>query len=183
MTDGRPRLTPGRVIDNPFSGERIVILQSGADTHGQLLSFDLFLPPGGHVPATHVHPIQQERFTVLEGQMRLRVGGRSILANPGQTIVVEPGTVHWFGNVGPRTALARVEVRPALRTEELFERSGAIGAYRPWSGITVPRLPELALVLLDFQGELAVPTLPAFLVRLFLQPFAWLARRSSGSRA
>ncbi|MBO0706281.1 MAG: hypothetical protein J2P39_13235, partial [Candidatus Dormibacteraeota bacterium] len=56
----------GRVIENPVSGERIVIRRSGAETGGALLAFDLFLPPGAHVPAGHVHPEQEERFTVLE---------------------------------------------------------------------------------------------------------------------
>src|SRR5712691_9159472 len=118
----------GHVIDNTISGERIVIRQSSADTFGRLLSFDLFLPPGGHVPATHAHPVQEERFTVVAGQMRFRIGRRSILASPGDTVVVKPGTAHWFGNAATSTAVARVEIRPALRMEELLVRTGAIGA-------------------------------------------------------
>jgi hypothetical protein len=41
----------GRVIHNPISGERIVVRASGTQTDGRLFAFDLFLPPGGHVPA------------------------------------------------------------------------------------------------------------------------------------
>src|SRR4030081_3304155 len=108
----------GQVIDNPITGERIVIRQSGADTDGRLLAFDLFLPPGGHVPATHAHPVQQERFTVVTGQLRFRVGQRTLLASPGETVVVEPGTAHWFGNAAAITTVARVEIRPALRMQE-----------------------------------------------------------------
>src|SRR5258707_476359 len=118
----------GHVIDNPISGERIVVRQSSAETDGQLLAFDLFLPPGGHVPATHAHSVQEERFTVVAGQMRFQIGRRSRLAGPGDTMLVKPGTAHWFGNVGPDAAVAHVEIRPALRMEELLERSGAIGA-------------------------------------------------------
>jgi hypothetical protein len=57
--------TAKRVIENPISGERIVIRESGAQTGGRLLSFDLHLPTGAHVPAGHVHPSQEERFTVV----------------------------------------------------------------------------------------------------------------------
>jgi quercetin dioxygenase-like cupin family protein len=173
----------GRVIDNPISGERIVVRQSGADTDGQLLAFDLFLPPGGHVPGTHAHPVQEERFTVVTGQMRFQIGRSSRLAGPGDTMVVEPGTAHWFGNVGPDTAVARVEIRPALRMEELLERSGAIGAGASSPSKLVPRLADLALVLLEFEHELAAPRIPAGLLRLLLLPFAWLARRRSSVRA
>ncbi len=120
----RPSVAPigeGRVIDNPISGERIVIRESGAQNGGRLLAFDLFLPAGGHVPARHVHPLQEERFTVLSGRMRFRIGRRTVLASPGQTVVVPAGAAHWFGNAGPEVSRAGVEVRPALRMEELFE--------------------------------------------------------------
>jgi quercetin dioxygenase-like cupin family protein len=183
MADRCPAQASGHVIHNAISGERIVIRQSGADTQGQLLAFDLFLPPGGHVPATHAHPVQQERFTVVAGQMQFRLGHRTVLAGPGESVLVEPGTAHWFGNVGRQIAQARVEVRPALRMEELLERTGAMRGGRVWFGQVVPRLTDLALVLLEFECELAVPRLPAFLVRLMLQPFAWMARRRASVRA
>ena len=117
----------GRVIDNAVSGERIVIRKSGAQTGGRMLAFDLFLPPGGHVPAGHVHPVQEERFTVVAGRMRFRLGGRTIVASPGETVCVPPGTPHWFGNAGADVALTRVTVRPALRMEELLHRTGLLG--------------------------------------------------------
>ena len=183
MTDEHAGLAGGRVIDNPTSGERIVIRHSGADTDGRLLAFDLFLPPGGHVPATHAHPVQEERFIVLAGQLRFQLGQRTILASPGDTVVVHPGAAHWFGNVGQGTAVAQVEIRPALRMQELLERSGALGVGGSSPRAIAPHLPDLALVLLEFQRELAVPGVPAVLLRLVLQPFAWLARRRGGVRA
>src|SRR5690349_10115311 len=111
---------PRRVISNPISGEQIVIHTSGAETNGKLLVFDVFLPPGKHVPSRHTHPIQEERFTILAGTMRFRLGWRGILAATGDMIVIPPGVAHWFGNAGPGVVHARVEVRPALRMEELF---------------------------------------------------------------
>lgn len=167
----------GHVIDNPISGERIIIRQSGAQTGGKLLAFDLFLPPGGHVPARHVHPVQEEHFTVVTGQMRFRLGRRTILANPGDRVLIPSGTAHWFGNAGEGVSHARVEVRPALHMEELFETAAAVGMAGSPSGIRLPRPTDLALFLIEFQRELAVPDLPPFLVRAILAPLAWLGRR------
>jgi len=150
-----------RVIENPISGERIVVRQTAAETGGQLFVFDLFLPPGAHVPARHAHPIQEEQFTVLAGRMRFRLGRHIIEAGPGETVVVPVGKAHWFGNAGAEVSQARVEVRPALRTEELS---------------------DLARVLLEFEREVSVPNVPPFLVRGFLAPLAWLARRRAGGR-
>lgn len=167
----------GRVLENPVSGERIIIRESGAQTGGRLLVFDHFLPPGGHVPAGHVHPVQEERFTVLEGRMRFRLGGRTILATPGDSVVVPPGAAHWFGNAGSGVSHARVEVRPALRMEELFEATEAMGRAGRFPGTQLPRLTDLALLMVEFQRELAVPRLPVTLLRALLGPLAWLGRR------
>jgi quercetin dioxygenase-like cupin family protein len=167
----------GRVIVNPISGERIVIRQSGAETGGKLLSFDLFLPPGGHVPAGHVHPVQEERFTVISGLMRFRLGRQTILARPGETVLIPAGKAHWFGAAGAQVAHARVEVRPALRMEEFFAENETLSLAGRLGGTRLPRLSDLARILLEFQREVAVPYAPAFLVRALLAPLAWLGRR------
>jgi quercetin dioxygenase-like cupin family protein len=180
---GRRPPVDGRVIDNQISGERIVIRESGEHNGGRLLAFDLFLPPGGHVPARHVHPVQEERFTVVAGRMRFRLGRRSILASPGETVLVPAGAAHWFGNAGPEVSHARVEVRPALRTEDLFDATEAMGRRGHLPGTRLPRPSDLALVLLEFQRELAVPNAPPFLVRALLAPLAWLARRRARENA
>ena len=171
------RVHADRVIVNPASGERIVIRTGGAETGGRLLAFDLYLPPGTHVPARHVHPVQTERFAVTAGRMRFTLGRRTVLAGPGETVVVPPGVPHWFGNAGSETAQARVEVRPALRMEELLAASEGLGEPRRFLGVSVPRLSELALFMLEFQRELAVPDVPAFLVRAVLTPLARVGRR------
>ncbi len=160
-----------RVIDNPRSGERIVICQSGSETNGQLLAFELFLQPGAHVPAGHSHPRQEERFTVRTGHVRFRVGRQRIVGGPGMSVCVPAGTAHWFGNDGPDAAQLCVEVRPALRMEELLatsvQRASACNAW--WSkGV------GLALMLFDFRTELGVPYLPARLLMALLTPLAWL---------
>jgi quercetin dioxygenase-like cupin family protein len=173
----------GRVIENPISGERIVIQKTGADTDGTVLAFDLFLPPGGHVPAGHVHPEQEERFTVVSGEMRFRLGGRDLMAGPGDTVVITAGQPHWFGNSGSEVSHAQVEVRPALRMEEMFEATEAISLAGHFPGTRLPRLSDLALVLLEFRRELAVPNLPPSVVTAVLSPLAWWARlRGRGSR-
>ena len=174
MTTSMEPLVAGRVLENPVSGERIVILQSGSQTGGELLVFDLFLPPGGHVPAQHVHPVQEERFTVLDGQMRFRLGGRTILSGAGESVVVPPGTPHWFGNAGPGVSHARVEVRPALRMEDMFE---ATATMRHIPGTRLPRPSDLAYVITEFQRELSVPRVPARVAKAVLAPLAWIGRR------
>ena len=51
-------------------------------------------------------------LAIAEGLDRL--GWRTVLAKPGDTVTVPRGVAHWFGNAGPGESRARVEVRPAL---------------------------------------------------------------------
>jgi quercetin dioxygenase-like cupin family protein len=166
-----------RVIENPVSGERIVIRETQDHEAGSVLVFDLYLPPGGHVPAGHAHPEQEETFTVIAGRFRFRLGRRTVLAGPGATIVIPSGQAHWFGNAGDDIAHARVEVRPALRMEEFFEMTEAISRAGHFPGSRMPRLSDTALMLLEFRNEVAIPVVPSFLVTAMLGPLAWIARR------
>ena len=150
------------------------------DSVETLLVFDLFLPPGKHVPSRHTHPIQEERFTILAGTMGFRLGWHRILATPSDTIVVPPGVAHWFGNAGAEVVHARVEVRPALRTEALFATVAAIEAgEHPANHHWVRQLPAFARLLIEFQHEVAVPDLAAWLVRPLLAVIARLGQRSA----
>jgi len=163
----------GRVIENRATGERIVVRASGRTTAGAVFAFDLFLAPRGHVPARHAHPGQEERFTVVSGRLRLRVGGRLLVAGPGETVVVPPGTGHWFANPGPAVVHARVEVRPALHLEDLFVRAGEIEA----RGLgPLARLSDLAAMLLAFPDEITVPGVPGAVMRAGLTAMAALGR-------
>lgn len=104
----------GQIIQNPVSGERIEFLRTAADSDGELLEFELELSPDGRVPGAHVHPEQEERFHVLEGTMKFRLGMRTIVAEAGDSVVVPAGRVHKFANGGDGRARARVQVVPAL---------------------------------------------------------------------
>jgi mannose-6-phosphate isomerase-like protein (cupin superfamily) len=164
------------VIVNPLSGERITMLAAAAD--GGVLDWELMLAQGGRVPSSHAHPAQEERFTVLEGRMRFRVGGRRIIAGPGQTVVVPPGTVHHFANVSGRPARVAVRTSPALRMQALLETAAALAREQHAAARRLPSPADLALFMRDFEREVRAPYLPAALVRAVTRPAAWLARRS-----
>jgi quercetin dioxygenase-like cupin family protein len=168
---------PGQVLDNPISGERITFRRTSADTDGELLAIDLELSPDGHVPRAHVHPSQEERFEVVKGTMRFQRGVRIITARAGDTVVVPPGTVHRFENSGDGPAHARVEVRPALRMEELFETAVALAQEGRTTAGGTPHPLDLALFMLEFDAEVRAPFVPAGFVRAAMAPLAWLARR------
>ena len=174
--------TPGgHVIENPLSGERITIGASRPD--GSVLDWELVLAPGGRVPSSHAHPRQEECFTVLAGQMRFRVGWRRVIAGPGDTVRVPPGTVHHFANAGGQPARVAVRTSPALSMRELLETAAAMATEQHAAARRLPRPLELALFMRDFEREVRAPYLPAALVGAVVRPLAWLARRrGAGAR-
>jgi quercetin dioxygenase-like cupin family protein len=169
--------TGQQVIINPLSGERITILATSEQTGGQVLEWELVLAPGGRVPSSHAHPGQEERFTVVEGEMRFRVAGRRVIAGPGAEVRVPPGTVHHFANAGPVPARVAVQTSPALSMQELLETAAALAQDQHAAARRLPRLLDLALFMRDFEREVRAPYLPVALVRAVIRPAAWLARR------
>jgi quercetin dioxygenase-like cupin family protein len=163
-------------IINPLSGERITILASQTD--GSVLDWELVLAPGGRVPSSHAHPEQEERFTVLEGRMRFRIGGRRITAGQGQTVTVPPGTVHHFANASDQPARVAVQTRPALGMQALLETAASLAQEQHAAARRRPRPVDLVLFMRDFEQEVRAPYLPSALVRAVTRPAAWLARRS-----
>jgi mannose-6-phosphate isomerase-like protein (cupin superfamily) len=166
----------GQILSNPVSGETIEFVQTASDTNGELLAVDLTLTSDGRVPGTHVHPEQEERFEVRSGRMKFKLGFKTIIAGPGETVVVPAGKSHRFSNAGLEDAHVRVEVRPALRMEELFETTAALAEEGRVMRSGMPKPVELALFIREYAREVRAPFPPAWAVRAATAPLAGLGR-------
>jgi quercetin dioxygenase-like cupin family protein len=171
-------ITPGQTLENPVTGERFTFTHTAASTGGELLAFDFALRPGGAVPIPHVHPIQTERFEVVDGLMRFRVGLRKRIAGPGDVVEVASGVAHSFANAGPDEARLRVEVRPALAMEDMFAEVVEMARAGRMTRRGLPRSPlELAVLARKYDQEAHAPLLGLRLQRVLLAPLVFLARR------
>jgi quercetin dioxygenase-like cupin family protein len=176
-------IAPGQTLENPVTGERFTFLETAATTAGQLLSFELALRAAGAVPIPHVHPIQTERFEVVEGRVRFRLGLRTIVAGPGEVVQVAPGLMHAFANVGDGEARVRVEVRPALKMETMFAEVVAMARAGRMTRRGMPRnLLDLALLARTYDLEAHAPFISLGLQRRLLAPLVFLARARRGGR-
>jgi quercetin dioxygenase-like cupin family protein len=166
----------GQVLDNPIGGERFIFHQTADDTAGALLAFDLVVSPDGRVPGGHIHPVQQESFEVLSGTMKFRKGPRTVVARPGDTVVVPPGAFHQFANAGDEPSVVRVRVEPALRMEQLYETAAALASEGRTLRSGMPKPLDLAVFMRELEQEVRAPVAPG-LVRAVLAPLAWVAAR------
>jgi quercetin dioxygenase-like cupin family protein len=177
-------IRPGDTIANPVTGERFTFTETAASSGGELLAFDFALAPGGKVPVPHVHPIQTERFEVVSGQVRFRLGLRTFVAGPGDIIVAPPGVAHGFANTGEGEARMRVEVRPALAMEEMFEEVVALAEAGKMTLRGLPRnVLTLASLARRYDQEAHAPLLNVAVQRLLLAPLVWLSRQRLQHRA
>ncbi len=176
-------ITPGQTLENPITGERFTFTATAATTNGELLAFDFALRPGGAVPIPHVHPIQTERFEVVEGEMRFRIGLRTVIAQAGDVIEVAPGVAHSFANAGDGEAKLRVEVRPALAMEEMFAEVIAMAKAGRMNRRGMPRnVFELAALARKYDQEAHAPLMSVGVQRALLAPLVWSTKHPRAGR-
>ena len=128
-----------------------------------------------------MHPIQTERFEMLGGTMRFRVGLRHVAATAGDVVEIEPGVLHGFANAGDDEVRVRVTCTPALNMEEMFGEVVDMAEAGRMGRRGVPRnLLVLALLARTYDAEAHAAFLGRRLQRIVLAPLVALARRRAG---
>jgi quercetin dioxygenase-like cupin family protein len=170
-----------RPFFNPATGEWITYTVIAQDNHGQLVRFTWRSIPGG-VITEHIHPHQEERFTILAGEAHFTLNGQERTAGAGETIVVPAGVPHSEGNPGPDEIEGIVELRPALRAKELHEAFAGLVADGKTTPRGAPRNPlQLGATFWHFRHESRVTSPPIWAQNLMLPPLWALAKASASA--
>jgi quercetin dioxygenase-like cupin family protein len=116
------RLVPevGTELANPVSGTRTVFRATSTSTSGAHVEVEQTYPPHSARPPRHLHPAQDEHFTVVSGSLHAVLGEVEHDLLPGEQLDVLRGTPHrmWATAEGPTVVIWRIS--PALRTDQLF---------------------------------------------------------------
>ncbi len=136
----------GEEIYNPVQGDWVVFRETARDTGGELLSAELIVSPKAAGPPAHVHPLQEERFEVLSGIIRARLGNQESSLPEGERMTVAPGTPHTWWNDGEEEARVSLELRPALNSEVGFETIYGLARDGKTDENGVPNLLQLAVI-------------------------------------
>ncbi len=165
-----------RPFFNPATGEHIQFTAVGEDNRGELVRFNWRSVPGG-VITEHIHPHQEERFTITAGQARFTLNGEEHLAAAGQTVVVPAGVPHSEGNTGTADIEGVVELRPALKTKEFHEAVAGLVADGNTTPRGAPKNPlQLGATFWHFRHESRATSPPIWFQNLMLPPLAALAK-------
>jgi mannose-6-phosphate isomerase-like protein (cupin superfamily) len=143
---------------NPISRERFVWRNTAQSTNGEFCEFDLHLGEGAIVPAAHLHPLQQERFEVKTGSIRLTTAGQEELLGVGDVRTVAAGVVHTWGNAANGETVVAVRLTPALRSEAFFASFCKLARDGHANGKGMPRNPlRLAILAHEYRQVVRAP--------------------------
>jgi quercetin dioxygenase-like cupin family protein len=166
----------GDMIENAVTGERLRFHRTSAETNGELVVVETFVQPGGQVAAAHAHPLQQERFVVVEGSVGFKRGREKLVAGPGDEVVVEAGTAHKFWNAGDTEARFFCEIRPALQFERLIETMFGLAVDGKTNKKGMPPPLRLAPIAKAHFDDVRLPVVPAWMQRSALAMGAPIGR-------
>jgi mannose-6-phosphate isomerase-like protein (cupin superfamily) len=158
----------GDQIENPVTGERIVFHETSAETNGERVVFETIVQPGGFVASAHLHPLQTERFEVLEGTLAMRRGKETVELGAGETVVVEPGTPHKFWNAGDGAVRFVCTVTPAVQFERLIATMYSLAAAGKTNRKGMPNPIRLAVIANHHFDDVRLPVVPHKLQKLAL---------------
>lgn len=103
-------LGPGEGKTIRVPGHPITYKAVSADTGGAYSLLEATITGDG--PPQHIHQAEEEAFYVLEGQVNILVGERTIQGTPGSFVLIPRGTVHTFFKAGTEPAKLLVIFSP-----------------------------------------------------------------------
>ena len=163
-----------RPFSNPATGEVVEFTAPPEDGDG--VRFRWRTRPGAAI-TEHVHPRQDERFTIIDGEAHFIVEGQQRIVRAGEAIVVPVGVRHSIANTGSAEIEGVVELRPALHTRQMHEAFGGLASEGRTTERGAPRNPlQLGATLWHFRHENRMTSPPIWVQNLILPPLWALAK-------
>jgi uncharacterized cupin superfamily protein len=158
------------------AGERLTFLRRVPGPNGERVEVENEVSPGAG-PPMHVHHLQSESLTVVEGRIGWgRPDGSEHFAGVGETVTFLAGDPHRFWNAGEGPLRCTGYIDPADNIEfflgELFRTQRERGSHRPDPWVA-------AFLLTRYRSEFALLALPPFVAR-FVLPVQVLVGRVLG---
>jgi mannose-6-phosphate isomerase-like protein (cupin superfamily) len=167
----------GIELDN--GGVLLKFVETAAENGGARHLQEARYPARSPRPPYHCHPKQDERFTILEGQLRFHVDGEDRDVKAGEAIELRRGSFHYAHNLGDVPVLATWETRPAMRTAALFMEMAEAMKGRPR-----PPLLDALAILGEYRDHIQLAKPPLLVQRVLfacVAPLGW-RRQARASR-
>lgn len=94
------------------------------DGSGDLVMFEMRIPPDARVPAPHYHEAVDEAVFGLEGELTTTIDGATHRVSHGDVVFIPRGSVHHHENLGTGAVRALVVLTPGRIGRRYFEEVG-----------------------------------------------------------
>jgi quercetin dioxygenase-like cupin family protein len=150
----------GESITNPLTGEEITFVATSSDTGGKELRMRMAVKPAGFAPTEHIHMSQEERFTIVRGEILLVVQGKEQTLEEGESVAIPPGTPHVWSNQSDQEAEIDIQFRPPGNMEEFFENLFGLAQEGKTNQRGEPNLLQCSLLSPEYGLYMANPPVP-----------------------
>jgi quercetin dioxygenase-like cupin family protein len=174
-----------KTISNSRTKQDIRFLQTARDTNGQLLEMESTYNAHSREPTPHYHPHQEEDFTVISGELTIRIDGRLRTLKAGDAIHISRNQIHAMWNAADAQTVVNWKVRPALNMDYLLETMTGLANDGKTDENGMPGILQIAMVADKYSKTLRLskPPYPVQkIVFTILKPFAWLCGYRSSYR-
>jgi len=144
----------GDSITNARTGQRMIFLQTWAETNGTQLQIECFSPLTTVKEPEHIHPYQENRFKILKGELCFSVDGKEQIASVGDSVSIPKNVPHHFWNSGNIEAHYIQEFFPALNIDRLFETFFALARDGKLNRKGAPNIFRTAVIMLAHEKEI-----------------------------
>ena len=167
----------GDAVENPVTGERAVVRLGNEDTGEDRMVVDLYVEPGGAVAGEHVHPVTEESFTVVRGQVGFRIDGRESIAELNQSLHVPAGVAHDWWNAGDEQTHVILEfAHRTARFEEMIRNLFGLAQDGKTNSKGMPNLLQGALFAREFSDVIYFTKPPLVVQRVLFGVLAAIGR-------
>jgi quercetin dioxygenase-like cupin family protein len=166
-------LSGRKVYVNPVIGDKVTFIESSAETGGArtLIHIELAAHGGNTL---HIHDDFAETFIVLEGSLKVRVGNKYKVLQPGDVYTIPPKMPHYFQNPTDGIVQFQVKLEPG---HEGFEQGLKIAYGLARDGLTdkksMPKKFSHIALLVTLTG-----TSPTGIFAWFMPIFRWKAAKA-----
>jgi hypothetical protein len=123
-----------------------------------------------------MHPTLDERFTVLQGKIGYVLGDKKGVLEPGDSADLPRGVFHDWWNAGDDEARVIVEVRPAVRFEQMAGTLFSLAREGKTNAKGMPNPLQMAVIGQEFADVLVMASPPPAVQRAVFALLAPIAR-------
>lgn len=168
----------GKIINNKKTGQQITFIQTSDDTGGELLEMESLFQPNSTEPVPHYHPLQEEYFTILEGEISVRTNDVVRVLKQGDKLRLKKNQVHSMWNHSKNITRVNWKVMPASDTEYFLENGIGIANEKKTNEKGMPGILQVALMASRFSHVYRIAK-PSYTIQkiifTLLAPFSYIA--------